>query len=801
MAAKLDDLNQASMVALTMRKCPMSRSSIAFPLLSAAAALGCAAPPAPSAPESHAPASISTTAAPSAPGNLLSASDFEDGKSVPWTSVFSAPAEGASDVRNGAYCVTVRNVGVKRWDAQFRHRDIVIEKGHTYTVSFKAWASVPTKARPKVGMSGPPYAEYWSSVIELATSPQAYLGRFTMMQQDDATAEFAFHIGGDMAQAPVPFELCIDDVHLDDPEFRPAPKPVVVAATPNLAVNQVGYFPHGIKIATLKSAAPTALEWQLVERSGRVLDKGHTKAIGEDPASGERVHVIDFTSAKAPGEGVVLRVGDEVSAPFDIATNLYSRLKNEALAYFYQNRSGIEITMPYAGNPALARPAGHLSDKSVPCLAGSGCDYKLDVAGGWYDAGDHGKYVVNGGISLWTLLNLYERTKYLGSSLADFGDGKLPLPENKNNVPDLLDEARWEMEFLLKMQVPDGKPLAGMAHHKVHDDTWTALAVAPHEDTVPRSLHKPSTAATLNLAATAAQSARIWMGIDAPFAARCLHAAERAWAAARQNPAIFAAASDNQGGGAYADDKVADEFYWAAAELYVTTGKAEYKQFLASSPLNPRLPLDAGGHTSSLNWQRTEGLGMISMAIVPGKVDKAWQKTMRARIREAADRFRGIEDREGYRTPLERTADGRYLWGSNSFVLNNMLVMALAYDFSKEPRYLEGVVLGMDYLLGRNPLGQSYVTGYGSKPLQNPHHRFWAFQANPKYPKPPAGVISGGPNSSIDDPYSKGAGLRGCVAEKCFVDNIEAWSVNEVTINWNAPFAWTSAWLDEKSRK
>jgi endoglucanase len=174
---------------------------------------------------------------------------------------------------------------------------------------------------------------------------------------------------------------------------------------------------------------------------------------------------------------------------------------------------------------------------------------------------------------------------------------------------------------------------------------------------------------------------------------------------------------------------------------------------------------------------------------------------MRTRIEHAADKYLQIAEKEGYRTLLARTADGKYVWGSNSFVLNNMLVVALAYDFTKQQKYLDGVVLGMDYLLGRNPLAQSYVTGYGERPLQNPHHRFWAHQVNAKYPKAPKGVVSGGPNSTADDPTSKGSGLRGCAAEKCYVDHAEAWSVNEIAINWNAPFAWTTAWLDEKSKK
>ena len=127
------------------------------------------------------------------------------------------------------------------------------------------------------------------------------------------------------------------------------------------------------------------------------------------------------------------------------------------------------------------------------------------------------------------------------------------------------------------------------------------------------------------------------------------------------------------------------------------------------------------------------------------------------------------------------------------------LTLALANDFTHDVKYLNGVAEGMDYLLGRNPLDQSYVSGYGERPLENPHHRFWAYQANNKLPKVPPGVVSGGPNSGLEDPYVQAAGLQGCAPQKCFIDNIEAWSVNEMAINWNAPLAWVAAFLDEKA--
>jgi endoglucanase len=132
-------------------------------------------------------------------------------------------------------------------------------------------------------------------------------------------------------------------------------------------------------------------------------------------------------------------------------------------------------------------------------------------------------------------------------------------------------------------------------------------------------------------------------------------------------------------------------------------------------------------------------------------------------------------------------------------MVNNMIAMALAYDFSKEPKYLDGVATGMDYILGRNPLDQSYVTGYGERPLRNPHHRFWARQVSKDYPPAPPGALSGGPNSGLEDPYIKAAGKTGCAPQKCFVDHIESWSSNEITINWNASFAWILGFLDEQT--
>ncbi|AUX34754.1 MULTISPECIES: glycoside hydrolase family 9 protein [Sorangium] len=573
------------------------------------------------------------------------------------------------------------------------------------------------------------------------------------------------------------------------------------SGTELIRVNQVGYLPAAAKVATVVAAADKPHAWELVDAAGAVVDSGATRVVGDDAASGEHVHTIDFSDFTTVGEGYTLRVGSVSSHPFDVSPTIYSQMKYDALAYFYHNRSGIEILEQYVG-PDHARPAGHKPDQA-PCGEDIGCTYTLDVTGGWYDAGDHGKYVVNGGISAWTLLNQYERFVALGSTAGDFGDGKLKIPENENQIPDLLDEARWEIDFMLKMQVPQGETNAGMVHHKVHDLAWTGLPLAPHEDPQPRFLRPVSTAATLNLAATAAQAARIWKELDPTYSAKCLEAAKRAWTAAKANPRVIPNEGAVQGGGAYGDSDLSDEFYWAAAELFLTTGDAAYQAELAASDYSKEL-IGVNGTFSTMTWGQVDGLGAISLAVVPAQHAAAEREAARTQLIAIADKYLEAIAAEGYRVPFD-VGEGGYPWGSNSFVLNNMLVLALAHDFTGEQKYFDGVASGADYLLGRNPMDKSYVSGYGENPLQNPHHRFWAAQVDPEYPSAPPGAVSGGPNSGLEDEVAQEAldetaERAKCTPQKCYLDDIGAWSVNEITINWNSPFAWTVAWLDEKAK-
>ncbi len=149
---------------------------------------------------------------------------------------------------------------------------------------------------------------------------------------------------------------------------------------------------------------------------------------------------------------------------------------------------------------------------------------------------------------------------------------------------------------------------------------------------------------------------------------------------------------------------------------------------------------------------------------------------------------------QGYAVPLAADA---YVWGSNSSVANNAMVMAVAYELTGAARYRTGALETMDYLLGRNALDRSYVSGYGERASENEHHRFWAHQNDASLPHPPAGSFAGGPDAGLEDPVAK-AQLAGCAPAACYLDDIGSYSTNEVAINWNASLAWLSAFAAER---
>ncbi len=589
-----------------------------------------------------------------------------------------------------------------------------------------------------------------------------------------------------------------------------------VAAVPTepspgtIRIDQLGYETTGPKHAIVATPDLTPLPWTLVDSTGEPVATGTTRPFGHDPASDETIQRVDFTGFMMTGEGYRLTIGRLGSQLFSIADRPFAAAATAAMSFFYQQRSGVPIEARYVQRPDLARAAGHARE-IVTCFHGRdqrsvrwpGCDYRLDATGGWYDAGDHGKYVVNGGVSAWTLLDLHERLAALGDADA-FADGRLALPERGNGRDDLLDEARVEVAFLLAMQVPQGRRVTvafstdtgapakdfrtidagGLVHTKVADEAWTGLPMAPAADPMRRFLYPPSTAATFNMVAVAAQAARIWRQSDPAFADRALAAARRGWEAAERIPGLHAS-SDFTGSGGYGDRQIADERFWAAAQLFVTTGEAPFRAVVTAAPFLRDGSVDLG-------WGSTALAGVLTLATVPNGLPPDLHAVIRDEIVARADMLLAERDHSGYRLPF---SGAHYGWGSNSTLLNRAIVLGVAYQITRNAAYRDAVADVADYVFGRNALDRSFVTGFGARTTHQPHHRFWAQAADARYPAPPPGVLSGGPNDSarMDD----GDPLKGrCVGQTCWRDDWRAFTMNEVAINWNAPLVWVTAFLD-----
>jgi endoglucanase len=718
---------------------------------------------------------------------LIQGGDFEP----PQTSWGNAPLSG------GKLCIDVPAGTVNPWDVAVSQPGVPIVSGETYELSFDATSSPRSvTVRALVQVPAAPFTTALDRNPVLGTTSQHF--SYTFRASANLTAAVSLQVGG----ASQPWTFCLDNLSFKSGALL---QPYVPATGPRVRVNQVGYFPFGPKGATLVTSAITPLRFRVLDQSDHPLYSGQSIPRGIDATSGLNVHELRFDRLHDAGRGYRLEADGETSYPFDVVDSVYESLRADSLVFFYTQRSGIAIDGNLA--PGYARAAGHIGlapnqgDLGVPCQSMVSsqraygepwtCDYTLDAAGGWYDAGDQGKYVVNGGISVAQLLSTYERSLHApGAHHYALGDGSLRIPERSNGVPDILDEARWELEFLLAMQVPPDKPFAGMAHHKLHDSAWTALPMDPARDSQLRELHRPSTAATLNLAAAAAQGARLYSRYDRAFAERLLTAARRAWDAAIQNPSVLAPGSDGTGGGSYSDSDVSDEFYWAATELYLTTGEQPYLDALLASPQHTAPIFDLNG----FSWGRVAALGRLDLASVKSRVPGA--RAIRRSVLDAADALLALGQAQAWGQPY--APGSNWVWGSSSQILNNLVVLGTAYDISGDRRYQRAVIEGADFLLGRNALNHSYISGYGEVFSQNQHSRMYGAQLNGELPHPPIGSLAGGPNSALQDAVARDL-LAGCVGQLCYVDDINSFSTNEIAINWNAPLVWVASFLADQA--
>src|SRR5690554_5904233 len=345
-----------------------------------------------------------------------------------------------------------------------------------------------------------------------------------------------------------------------------------------IRLNQVGFYPNSSKIAVISSNMDGGSFYlESVEDKKTVFTGNLTrqdKGISEDNNS----FIADFSAFREIGQFVLYVPEVGSSGAFFIGDRVFEDLGKGALKAFYFNRASMELAEEHAG--IWARPAGHPDDRVIVHASAASLERPegtvLSMPMGWYDAGDYNKYIVNSGITMGTLLSLYEDFPAYFSSL------ELNVPESGNAVPDLLDEALWNLKWMIKMQDPHD----GGVYHKLTAARFEGT-VMPHEAKSPRYVVAKSTAATLDFAAVMAQASWVYRDFHPDMAIECLKASETAWIWAKNNPELlyeqnemnrkFQPAIET---GAYGGSELSDEWIWAASELYISTHNQEYLDFI-----------------------------------------------------------------------------------------------------------------------------------------------------------------------------------------------------------------------------
>jgi len=542
------------------------------------------------------------------------------------------------------------------------------------------------------------------------------------------------------------------------------------AGSAEIKVNAVGFLPQSHKLAVIPQAA-SANRFEVLDTDGKVVLDGALGAASRWAPSGETVHVADFSALTQAGAYRV-RVGSLLSDPFTVAQDGYRALGDAALKAFYFNRSALALTPQFAG--PWARPAGHPDDKVlVHASAASKARPQGTVIAspkGWYDAGDYNKYVVNSGISTYTLLAALEH-------FPDVFKRDIGIPESGNGVPDILDEALWNLDWLLTMQ----DPADGGVYHKLTNLRFDGMVMPHAASTTPRYVVAKSTAAALDFAATMATASRVLTPYDAKWpglSQRMLAAAQSAWRWAEAHRNVVFKNPKDVVTGEYGDAQLADEFAWAAAELFIATGQDGYAKAFMQRDAAPTTP----------GWDNVAALGWMSLAhhrdrLNPG-IDRA---LIERRIDALASQLAKHAD-GGYRVPL---ASKDIVWGSNAVILNQGMMLLQAYRINGTPAYLQAAQSSLDYVLGRNATGYTFVTGFGARPVMHPHHRPSMADG---VAAPVPGWLAGGPNPGQQDakdcpPYpSKLPALS-------YLDHACSYAANEVAINWNAPLVYVTAAL------
>ena len=481
------------------------------------------------------------------------------------------------------------------------------------------------------------------------------------------------------------------------------------------------------------------------------------------PAGDTAASLVDFSEIQTEGKYQAYIDDEPIGHPITIGDKALEEAAKASIKFFYFQRASTALEEEYAG--IYARAAGHLDTavKYHPSTGKTDTEATFNGSKGWYDAGDYGKYIVNSGISTYTLLQLYQQNKEYYDTL------KLNIPESSNEVPDLLDEIRWNLDWMLTMQDDDGG-----VFHKLTTKQF-AGNIMPEKGTAQRFAIGKGIEASWDFAAVVALASEIYKPYDPEFAQKCIDAAQKARLWALTHPyEIFEQPSD-VGTGSYTGSVEWASKLWTNIEMYRVSGDTSVVSIIKSLPINNKKAV-------LQSWQNNYMLGIFTIATNPDAFEAEMVDSATSIITTMADSYIKSLDNNGYGVAL---AKGDFYWGSNGVAANKGMILIHAYILTKEEKYLNAAQSIVDYILGRNPLDKSYLTGYGVNPTMNPHHR--PSQAD-GIDAPVPGMIAGGPNASATD-CAKKYNDANAVA-RSYYDNSCSYATNEVAINWNAPFAY-----------
>lgn len=536
-------------------------------------------------------------------------------------------------------------------------------------------------------------------------------------------------------------------------------------------LNQVGYLTKAKKGATTtKNCAYKVVNADTKEE----VYSGSSVAMGYDAAAGEEAYALDFSSVAAPGKYYVEGENGEYSHVFTISDKPYDKLHTDMMKCLYFQRCGCELKAEHAGvythKACHTASAIHLEDY----MADTPNPKTYDLTGGWHDAGDFGRYSTAAAVALGHLLYAYE---LFPESFKD----SLQIPESGNDMPDILNECLYELEWLIKMQAEDGG-----VYHKL--TAWShAPFIMPEDDHDPFLIYPVSSLATADYAAIMALAYRVYKEFRPDFAREALEKAKKAWRWLEENSYIGFKNPDGSNTGEYDDVCDEDERFWAACEMAKADPENASEYIKAAQKYAEKVSkIDFG-------WTDVSAFGSLAvMTAQEGVFPAEFVKYISRVVFTEADRLADVQQKSGYRVAMNPED---YVWGSNMVICNRgmlFVLCALKSEEEKADTYKEAALSQLHYLLGRNALDISYVTGHGENAFKNPHNRPTACDG---IDDPMPGWVSGGPFMAPCDPAAVERIPVGTAPMKCYVDHVDSYSTNEITIYWNSPAIFMTAYF------